>query len=299
MNAYSRKKKYQKKKKQSAPDLRKNRNLPAAASTLLPAVIESGSDPAAHEKREEKERISMPETSDIKVWKDILSELKANSEQNEVVISEIQEEIALQQQRNKQEVMTLCDTLREQTKSLEELLHTVKTGGLFTLPADHKTQQSFEQSLEERLENSRQLLDYAQNLLEAGTTPSKTLETLHKPVSAPDKESVRAQFPRHALLGNWIHYFTKEMFTCQCFWDDSEFKEYDFKDNRLVEERSGTFKVENNKVIMDYEEGKQAVYTVTGYSDDCLDYLINRTPIRFDYMPEDLLNNLLEGSSTL
>ena len=87
------------------------------------------------------------------------------------------------------------------------------------------------------------------------------------------------------------------MFTCQCFWDDSEFKEYDFKNNELVEERSGKFHVKDGKVYMDYDEGSQAIYTVTGYSNDCLDYLINRTPIRFDYMPEELLNNLLENAS--
>ncbi|MEY8308282.1 hypothetical protein AAK899_02025 [Erysipelotrichaceae bacterium 51-3] len=236
----------------------------------------------------------MPNTSDIKVWKDILNELKSNSEANEVVITEIKEEISLQEQRNKREVMKLYEKVKAQSEDLEKLLASLKSDELFALPSDEQTRDSFIKSVEERLENSRQLVDYARNLLETTTTSTDTIEKLRRTKKEP---AVRAQFPRQALLGNWIHYFTKDMFTCQCFWDDNEFKEYDFRDNRLVEERSGKFRVEDGKVHMDYDEGKTATYSVTGYSDDCLDYLINKTPIRFDYMPEDLLNNLLEGSA--
>lgn len=233
----------------------------------------------------------MPNTSDIKVWKDILTELKTNSEANEVVITEIKEEISLQEQRNKREVKKLYEKVKAQTEDLEALLARLKSDELFALPSDEPTRESFMKSVEERLENSRQLVDYARSLLDSTTTSTETFERLRRSKKEP---AVRATFPRQALLGNWIHYFTKDMFTCQCFWDDDEFKEYDFRDNKLVEERSGKFRVEDGKVLMDYSEGKTAVYTVTGYSDDCLDYLINKTPIRFDYMPEDLLNNLLE-----
>ena len=236
----------------------------------------------------------MPNTSDIKVWKDILNELKSNSEANEVVITEIKEEISLQEQRNKREVMKLYEKVKAQSEDLEKLLASLKSDELFTLPSDEQARDSFIKSVEERLENSHQLVDYARNLLETTTTSTDTIEKLRRTKKEP---AVREQFPRQALLGNWIHYFTKDMFTCQCFWDDNEFKEYDFRDNKLVEERSGKFRVEDGKVHMDYDEGKTATYSVTGYSDDCLDYLINKTPIRFDYMPEDLLNNLLEGSA--
>ncbi len=347
-----------------------------------------------------QERKTMASLSDVKAWKEILNELKSSSEQNEVVISEIKEEIALQEQRNKQEVQKQYEQLRDQTQALENLLQTLKTGTLFSLPSDQDTLSSFEQTLNERLELSRQLMEDAKTLLDSQTTAAETLEKLRSgsrrernrsmlrnptskeqlskedreareaqsltaianisttgfpslneeneseeqttPSSLSNKEakairrnnrtsqtkeqkalpvrtnnkatktswdnrlsntssdqelSVRAKFPRQALLGNWIHYFSKDMFTCQCFWDDSEFKEYDFKNNELVEERSGKFHVKDGKVYMDYDEGRQAIYTVTGYSNDCLDYLINRTPIRFDYMPEELLNNLLENTS--
>lgn len=351
-----------------------------------------------------QERKPMASMSDVKAWKEILNELKSSSEQNEVVISEIKEEIALQEQRNKQEVQKQYEQLRDQTQALENLLQTLKTGTLFSLPSDQDTLSSFEQTLSERLEFSRQLMEDAKTLLDSQTTAAETLEKLRngsrrernrsllrpnnkEQLSKEDREAkaaqsltaianisttgfpslneenesnessststgmsskeaktirrnnrtsqsqeqkalpvrtnssnmtkvtktswenrlsnngnqeelaVRAKFPRQALLGNWIHYFSKDMFTCQCFWDDSEFKEYDFKNNELVEERSGKFHVKDGKVYMDYDEGRQAVYTVTGYSNDCLDYLINRTPIRFDYMPEELLNNLLENTS--
>ncbi len=238
-------------------------------------------------------------TADIKVWKDILTDLKESSEKNEIVITEIQEEITLQEQRNKQEVQELYETVSKQSEQLEALLKQLDEGALFTLPSDQETLESFKKSIEDRLENSRQLVDYAKSLLDARTTAPETIESIRLgsrlDKSRLNKPAVKATFPREALLGNWIHYFSKDMFTCQCFWDDSEFKEYDFKDNKLVEERDGHFRVDDGKVYMDYNEGRESVYTVTGYSDDCLDYLINKTSIRFDYMPEDLLNSLLAG----
>lgn len=281
----------------SAVQTGENTKLPDKKAEIE-TPVSHGPKPAKTEKTEKTERKSnMPNTSDIKVWKDILSELQSNSEQNQVVIQEIQEEITLQEQRNKLEVKKLYEQIKEQTESLEKLLANLKKDTLFTLPADEATRESFEKTLEERLENSRQLMDYTASLLDTQTTAPETIEKIRFGSRKAKESAVRAQFPRQSLLGNWIHYFTRDMFTCQCFWDDGEFKEYDFRDNRLVEERNGKFHVEDNKVIMDYDEGKQAVYTVTGYSDDCLDYLINKTPIRFDYMPEDLLNTLLEENA--
>ena len=59
-----------------------------------------------------QERKTMASISDVKAWKEILNELKSSSEQNEVVISEIKEEIALQEQRNKQEDQKQYEQLR-------------------------------------------------------------------------------------------------------------------------------------------------------------------------------------------
>ncbi|MGM9960492.1 MAG: hypothetical protein ACI32F_04160 [Allobaculum sp.] len=240
--------------------------------------------------------IAMANTSDIKIWKNLLSDLQKSTEQNEVVMEEIEEEIALQEQRNKREVLQMYEKVIEQTHSLEKLLENLKSDTLFSLPEDVKTKESFIQSVEERLENSRKLAKAAEELLNTQTTTQETIENIRSG-RRDERTSVRARFPREAILGNWIHYFTKDMFTCQCFWDDGEFKEYDFRDDRLVEERDGHFRVQNNQVLLDYDEGKQAIYTVTGFSDDCLDYLINKTSIRFDYMPEEALNGLLEGNS--
>lgn len=77
-------------------------------------------------------------------------------------------------------------------------------------------------------------------------------------------------------------YFQKDLYTCQSFWDDHEFKEYDFRGKELMEERSGSYAVENGKVLLTYPDGKKMVYVVTGYSDDCLDYLDlrNADPLR-------------------
>lgn len=234
-------------------------------------------------------------TSDINIWKNLLSDLQKNTEQNEVVMEEIEEEMELQQQRHKQEVLEMYEKVVEQMQALEKLLSDLKTDTSFSLPEDVKTKESFICSVEERLENSKKLAKTAQELLNTQTTTPETIETIR--VGRRDERTqVRARFPREAILGNWIHYFTKDMFTCQCFWDDGDFKEYDFRNDRLVEERTGHYRVQNNQVLLDYDEGRQSVYTVCGYSDECLDYLINKTSVRFDYIAEEDLNRLLEGS---
>lgn len=254
----------------------------------------------------------MPNTADIKVWKDTLNELQNLSEMNEIVIHEVQEEIALQEERKKEEVQKLYEKVKAQEESLEALQKTLDTNSLFPLPVDQQAKDSFVQSVDERLANTRALLEATRHLLDSPTTSKETLAKLHgrslpAPASASsgaDKasQSVKEEpvkdnsFPQQALLGNWIHYFQKDMFTCQCFWDDGEFKEYDFIDGSLVEERTGTFRIADRQVVLRFSDGKKTRYTITGYSDDCLDYLIDDTPIRFDYMPEDLLNALLEDS---
>lgn len=238
---------------------------------------------------------TMTNKSDINIWKNLLSDLQKNTEQNEVVMEEIEEEIDLQHQRHKQEVLEMYEKVVEQMHALEKLLDDLKTDTSFSLPEDVKTKESFIQSVEERLDNSKKLAKTAEDLLNTQTTTPEKIETI-RIGRRDDRTQVRARFPREAILGNWIHYFTKDMFTCQCFWDDGDFKEYDFRNDRLVEERTGTFRVQNNQVLLNYDEGRQAVYTVCGYSDECLDYLINKTSVRFDYIAEEDLNRLLEGS---
>lgn len=239
---------------------------------------------------------TMTNTSDINIWKNLLSDLQKNTEQNEVVMEEIEEEMELQQQRHKKEVLEMYEKVVEQTHALEKLLDDLKNDTSFSLPEDVKTKESFIHSVEERLEYSKNLAKTAAELLNTQTTTPEKIETI-RIGRREDRTQVRARFPREAILGNWIHYFTKDMFTCQCFWDDGDFKEYDFRNDRLVEERTGHFRVQNNQVLLDYDEGRQAVYTVCGYSDECLDYLINKTSVRFDYIAEEDLNRLLEGSS--
>lgn len=250
--------------------------------------------PAQQESAAER-NTTMARTSDINAWKNLLSDLQKNTEQNEVVMEEIEEEIELQHQRHKQEVLEMYEKVVEQTRSLEKLLSQLKTDTSFSLPEDVKTKESFIMSVEERLENSKKLAKAAEELLNTQTTTPEKIETIRNG-RRDERTQVRARFPREAILGNWIHYFTKDKFTCQCFWDDGDFKEYDFLNDRLVEERNGRFRVQNNQVLLDYDEGRQAVYTVCGYSDDCLDYLINKTSVRFDYISEEDLNRLLEGS---
>ncbi|WP_288338943.1 hypothetical protein [uncultured Allobaculum sp.] len=238
-------------------------------------------------------------TADIQVWKDIFSQLQTNIQDNDQMIREIKEQIALQEERNKQEIQKMVQTATSQKEELESLLAQVSQDGLFSLPADEEARNAFESSLKERIEQCTQVIDFAQSLLGMPATSEETLDKIRLG-SRKDKEIqdvVASGFSERSLLGNWIHYFQKDLYTCQSFWDDHEFKEYDFRGKELMEERSGSYAVENGKVLLTYPDGKKMVYVVTGYSDDCLDYLISGTPIRFDYMPEDILNTLLEENA--
>lgn len=237
-------------------------------------------------------------TADIKVWKELLSQLQSTVSQNDVVIDEIREEVRLQQQRNKQEIRKLAAKIAEQSAALEALLAELNAGDLFSLPSDQETLESFRSSLQERLEASRMLVSYTGRMLDSKTTDNETMEKIR--VGKRDEAQRTAGYvPRHfrqdLLLGNWIHHFSDQLFTCQSFWQDGTFKEYDFKDGSLIEEREGTYTVEDDRVYLSYEEGKKHVYTVTDFSDDFVDYLIEGTPVKFDYMPENLLNSFLEN----
>lgn len=238
-------------------------------------------------------------TTDIKVWKELLMQLQSAASQNEVVIDEIRQEVELQQQRNKREVSQLAQTVQQQSSSLEQLLKELDQGDLFSLPSDQKALESFRKSLQERLEASRMLLSYTSELLDSSTTDEQTIEKI-RIGKREEKEEKAASIPNYfrkdLLLGNWIHHFSDKLFTCQSFWSDGTFKEYDFQDGNLLSEREGSFTVDNGDVHLEYEEGKKADYHVSGFSDDFIDYIIDGTPVKFDYMPENLLNSFLDQS---
>lgn len=61
-------------------------------------------------------------TSDINIWKNLLSDLQKNTEQNEVVMEEIEEEMELQQQRHKQEVLEMYEKVVEQIASSRKII---------------------------------------------------------------------------------------------------------------------------------------------------------------------------------
>lgn len=252
-------------------------------------------------------------TADVQVWKDITSQLKTNIQENEAMISEIKEQIALQNERNKKEVLELALKAAKQLADLEDLRAQVEADGLFSLPSDKEAREGYVEMLQERIDQSRQIIEHANALLGIENADEQTLAQMTSAFGAETaqdadaaKEEAEAEetpvprielatdFEAGALLGNWIHYFQKDIFTCQSFWDDSEFKEYDFRDSQLDEERGGQYTVEDGKVILNYSNGDRAEYAVTSYSDESINYMIGSTPIRFDYMPEDLLNSMLE-----
>lgn len=274
--------------------------------------------------------------ADTKVWKDTLSQLKSEVSTNSAMITGIREQIELEQSRSKKELQELVVTAAGQIKELEELASELQGDDLFSLPGDKEAKEAFVAGVNTRLEQSRQVYDFACALLDTATTPKDVIDQILSASSttsvAPAKveepetaEAVQAAtepavtmedvqnsetipleeeeevlsigFSPAALYGNWIHYFSKDKFTCQSFWEDGEVREYDFVGSNLVEERTGQYEVRDGKVYLKFTNATPTEYTVTGYSDDCLDYLVDSKPIRFDYMPEHLLNSLFEDSA--
>lgn len=240
-------------------------------------------------------------TSDINAWKSLLSALEEASKENELVIHEIEEEIALQEQRKKQEVARLTEQLSVQIADLQNLLATLESTTLFSMPSDQEALASYKKAVAGRLEQAQKLYDQAEAMLTEKTAPLQEGEHAvvveeAEEVVTPEETVVENGFVQDNLLGNWIHYFDPNRFTCQSFWNDGAFKEYDFKNEKLIEEREGSYDVKDGKVSLTYADGHTAQYNVTGYSEDCIDYLIDEMPIRFDYMPEHKLNSYLESS---
>ncbi|UNT94398.1 hypothetical protein [Allobaculum sp. Allo2] len=77
-------------------------------------------------------------TADIQVWKDIFSQLQTNIQDNDQMIREIKEQIALQEERNKQEIQKMVQTATSQKEELESLLAQVSQDGLFPFPPTKK-----------------------------------------------------------------------------------------------------------------------------------------------------------------
>lgn len=236
-------------------------------------------------------------TNDINTWKELLQDLSDTVEQNKVIIREIKEEVELQKQRNKKEVQALSDEISAQLSDLESLLKELDQTELFTLPSDLKTRDSFVAMLTSQLDKSRNLVSYSSSLLDSQTTPESTIEKI-KVGTRRSKERVHNYLPKlfrqEHILGNWVHHFNQDQFTCQSYWDDDTFKEYDFDHGSLVEEREGTYAIDHGKVTLRYQDGTRNELDVTGFSDKSISYMIHKTPVDFDYMPENLLNQFLD-----
>ncbi|MCF0246880.1 MAG: hypothetical protein HUJ55_08685 [Ileibacterium sp.] len=237
-------------------------------------------------------------TNDVKVWKELLDELKEISEQNRVILNEIKEEIELQKQRNKAEIQALSAEVSNQASALEALLRELESENLFGLPSDQTTLNSFKSTLQAQLEKTRQLVSYSRSLLDSQTTSQSTIEKI-KIGTRRSRERSQNYLPKlfrsEYLLGNWILHHDDDNFTCQSFWDDETFKEYDFKGHELEAEREGTYEVGNGQVRLIYSDGTTKDYTVAGFTDQSIDYIIEGVPVQFDYMPENLLNDFLDG----
>lgn len=239
-------------------------------------------------------------TTDVNVWKELLQELLETSDQNNVILSEIREEIERQKQRNKKEVQQVAFALEKQKGELESLIQELQESSLFSMPGDKDALDSFVSTITAQLDKTNQLLNYTNSMLEAGTTSPELIEKI-RVGSRSGREKSHAYLPKlfrkEHLLGNWIHYFDNSTFTCQSFWDDNTFKEYDFEEGMVVGEREGTYEIESGDVKLAYANGKKDEYFVTGFSDERIDYLIHGSAVQFDYMPESLLNDFLDADS--
>lgn len=239
-------------------------------------------------------------TADITAWKTLLQDLIDTTTENKVILDEIREEVDRQKQRNKKQVQEVAESLKSQKKDLEDLLQDLQNDSLFYLPSDKEVLHSFTHSLIAQIDKTKQLLSYTDNMLEAETTSPLVMEKIKMP-SRSDKSVSHTYLPKlfrkEHILGNWVHYFDNDTFTCQSYWDDDTFKEYDFADGKIVGEKEGTFSIDSGQIHLDYADGKSDEYLITGFSDERIEYLIHGTSIQFDYMPETLLNDFIDAGS--
>lgn len=249
------------------------------------------------------------DTVDINAWKDLLSSLKEISAQNAAVIKDIRTEMELQRQKNKKEIQKVSAQLSNQTLELEELLATLDTDDLFSLPSDQNALKELKSALEDQIEKSRKLLKQTEDMLEVSIAPSST-ETAEKVKvgtrSNKEKSLVYAprNFKKEYLVGNWIHYYDKQnkesqKFTCQTFTPNNVIREYDIQGGSILHQREGTYTIDDQVVEVTFRDGSQARYTVEGFGDSSMDYDINGSKIRFDYMPDELLNSVINASSKI
>lgn len=243
-------------------------------------------------------------------WKKFLENLQKTSEENSLILQEINDEIERQKEKRKQEIELAVSELQNQMSHFQQLLSKVQDDTLFLLSDDQEASDSLTRSLLNQAEKTRTLLEQAEDLLRhfeesqqpAANTESDSAEDERQVVrSRADKGRSITYLPKlfrkEHILGNWIHYFDNSTFTCQSFWDDGTFKEYDFEDNSMVGEREGTFDISEGSLLLNYESGKKDAYQITGFSDERIDYKIHGTSVQFDYMPESLLNNFLDASA--
>lgn len=239
-------------------------------------------------------------TNDISKWRDLLQDLTDTAEQNRVIIREIRDEVELQKQRNKKEIQKLSQEVGVQVQDLEDLIRELDQTELFTLPSDLKARDSFMATLQAQVEKSKKLVRTADSMLDSQTTADTTMEKI-RIGTRKSRERVNSYLPKlfrqEHILGNWIHRFNQDQFTCQSFWDDSTFKEYDFDHGKLADEREGTYQVNQDEVTLRYQDGTKDTYKVLSFSDQSINYNVGGNEAVFEYMPETVLNKYLDEDS--
>jgi hypothetical protein len=257
-------------------------------------------------------------TSDLKVWKELFTELQSAADQNEQALAQARAVLQEKENESKQKLLDLCSTIKNQNSQLESLYQQIQE---YSFPGEAAVD---DPAVQERISKNHDLIELADEVLSEAPAaaykepaadskkvdaaePAKKQEApeqaapeaVEEVVTETIEESAKPAKKKHKfdldqLLGNWIHNFSDTQFTCQSFWQDGAFKEYDFNDGRLVEERAGTFTITPGTLNLHYDEGKDAVYKVESYNYDDIYYDIDGVSVKFEYMPEDLLNRFLE-----
>lgn len=270
------------------------------------------------------------------VWKELLMKLKTVSQQNSAVLHEIENQVSERRQRQMEEIQKEAQALAFQKEQLESLLQDLEEDQLFSAEEEEK-RSVLQDRLLEQLEQTDQLLQAAASLLQAkkpdgqqkeepiqqtaqdiplytdyagkkaSLVPKETAprETAPAADAAVMKRTQRpakypaSQFKKDVLLGNWICTVKPDQFVCQSFWADGIFREYEFTNGALTAETEGRYLVENGKVFLNRHRQNSILLRVQGFDEDVIDYLIEGQKVRFQYMPEDVLNRYLEQAESV
>lgn len=271
------------------------------------------------------------------VWKELLMKLKTVSQQNTAVLQEIENQVSERRQKQMEEIQKEAQALAFQKEQLESLLQDLEEDQLFSAEEEEK-RSVLQDRLLEQLEQTDQLLQAAASLLQPGQNPAVSQAQEPVPQTAQDiplytdyagkkaslvpKETApgetapvseagvmkrtqrppkypASQFKKDVLLGNWICTVKPDQFVCQSFWADGIFREYEFTNGALTAETEGRYLVENGKVFLNRHRQNSILLRVQGFDEDVIDYLIEGQKVRFQYMPEDVLNRYLEQAESV